>query len=156
MSDQLPQECVHERDYYLGLYEQYSRKDLKKAADYYENYLASPEPSIAGARIYGDLMDIYKELGEYGKFDNIENKYIATWYQDVESQWYHITDQERRNYLQLLKGWQISLANYACTQNSIENAANASLFCKGRLTQTTKAINEELSRLGKTNILLNL
>ena len=115
MSDQLPQECVHERDYYLGLYEQYSRKDLKKAADYYEIYLASPEPSIAGARIYGDLMDIYKELGEYGKFDNIE----------------------------------ISLANYACTQNSIENAANASLFCKGRLTQTTKAINEELSRLGK-------
>ena len=149
MSDQLPQECVHERDYYLGLYEQYSRKDLKKAANYYENYLASPEPSIAGARIYGDLMDIYKELGEYGKFDNIENKYIATWYQDVESQWYHITDQERRNYLQLLKRWQISLANYACTQNSIENAANASLFCKGRLTQTTKAINEELSRLGK-------
>lgn len=127
----------------------YSRKDLKKAADYYENYLASPEPSIAGARIYGDLMDIYKELGEYGKFDNIENKYIATWYRDVESQWYHITDLERRNYLQLLKGWQISLANYACTQNSIENAANASLFCKGRLTQTTKAINEELSRLGK-------
>ena len=51
--------------------------------------------------------------------------------------------------MQLLKGWQISLANYACTQNSIENAANASLFCKGRLTQTTKAINEELSRLGK-------
>ena len=148
-SAKLPPECEHERDYCLGLYEQYSRKDLKKAADYYENYLASPEPSIAGTRIYGDLMDIYKELGEYGKFDNIENKYIATWYQDVESQWYHITDQERRNYLQLLKGWQISLANYACTQNSIENAANASLFCKGRLTQTTKAINEELSRLGK-------
>lgn len=149
MSDQLPQECVHERDYYLGLYEQYSRKNLRKAADYYENYLASPELSIAGVRIYGDLMDIYKELGEYGKFDNIENKYIAMWYQNVESQWYHITDQERRNYLQLLKGWQISLANYACTQNSIENAANASLFCKGRLTQTTKAINEELSRIGK-------
>ena len=148
-SAKLPPEWEHERDYILGLYEQYSRKDLKKAADYYENYLASPEPSIADARIYGDLMDIYKELGEYGKFDNIENKYIATWYQDVESQWYHITDQERRNYLQLLKGWQISLANYACTQNSIENAANASLFCKGRLTRTTKAINEELSRLGK-------
>ena len=148
-SAKLPPEWEHERDYILGLYEQYSRKDLKKAADYYENYLASPEPSIAGTRIYGDLMDIYKELGEYGKFDNIENKYIATWYHNVESQWYHITDQERRNYLQLLKGWQISLANYACTQNSIENAANASLFCKGRLTQTTKAINEELSRLGK-------
>ena len=148
-SAKLPPECEHERDYCLGLYEQYSRKDLKKAADYYENYLASPEPSIAGARIYGDLMDIYKELGEYGKFDNIENKYIATWYHNVESQWYHITDQERRNYLQLLKGWQISLAKYACTQNSIENAANASLFCKGRLTRTTKAINEELSRLGK-------
>lgn len=148
-SAKLPPECENARDYYLGIYEQFSRKDLKKAADYYENYLASPEPSIAGARIYGDLMDIYKELGEYGKFDNIENKYIATWYQDVESQWYHITDQERRNYLQLLKGWQISLANYACTQNSIENAANASLFCKGRLTQTTKAINAELSRLGK-------
>ena len=148
-SAKLPPECEHERDYILGLYEQYSRKDLKKAADYYENYLVSPEPSIADARIYGDLMDIYKELGEYGKFDNIENKYIATWYNDVESQWYHITDQERRNYLQLLKGWQISLANYACTENSIENAANASLFCKGRLTRTTKAINEELSRLGK-------
>ncbi len=148
-SAKLPPEWEHERDYILGLYEQYSRKDLKKAADYYENYLASPEPSIADARIYGDLMDIYKELGEYGKFDNIENKYIATWYHNVESQWYHITDQERRNYLQLLKGWQISLANYACTQNSIENAANASLFCKGRLTRTTKAINEELSRLGK-------
>ena len=145
----LPLECEHERDYFLGIYEQFSKKDLKKAADYYENYLASSETSIAGLRIYGDLMDIYKELGEYVKFDNVEIKYVAMWYQDIESRWYHITDQERRNYLQLLKGWQISLAQYACTPNSIENAVNASLFCKGRLTQTTKAINEELSRLKK-------
>lgn len=149
MSDQLPQECIHERDYYLGIYEQYTRKDLKKAADYYENYLTSTESSIAGFRIYGDLMDIYKELGEYGKFDKIEDIYISTWYKDIESKWYHITDQERKNFLLLLKGWQITLAEYACTPKSIENAVNASLFCKGRLTQTTKAINEELSHLGK-------
>lgn len=147
--DSLPQECVHERDYYLGLYEQYSRKDLKKAAAYYESYLSSSDFSIAGIRIYGDLMDIYKELGEFDKFDITEDKYISIWYQDVESKWYHITDQERVNFLQLLKGWQISLAQYACTPKSIEKAVNASLFCKGRLTQTTKAINEELSRLGK-------
>ena len=150
----LPQECIHERDYYLGIYEQYSRKDLKKAADYYENYLTSTESSIAGFRIYGDLMDIYKELGEYGKFDKIEDIYISTWYKDIESKWYHITDQERRNFLLLLKGWQITLAEYACTPKSIENAVNASLFCKGRLTQTTKAINEELSHLGKNILFL--
>lgn len=153
-SAKLPQECEHERDYYLGLYEQYSRKDLKKAAAYYESYLSSSDFSIAGTRIYGDLMDIYKELGEYDKFDITEDKYISIWYQDVESKWYHITDQERVNFLQLLKGWQISLAQYACTPKSIENAVNASLFCKGRLTQTTKAINDELSRLGK-NILVS-
>ena len=150
----MPQECEHERDYYLGLYEQQSRKDLKKAAAYYESYLSSSDFSIAGTRIYGDLMDIYKELGEYDKFDITEDKYISIWYQDVESKWYHITDQERVNFLQLLKGWQISLAQYACTPKSIENAVNASLFCKGRLTQTTKAINDELSRLGK-NILVS-
>lgn len=148
----LPPECEHERDYYLGLYEQQSRKDLRKAAAYYESYLSSSDFSIAGIRIYGDLMYIYKELGEYDKFDITEDKYITIWYQDMESKWYHITDQERLNFLQLLKGWQISLAQYACTPKSIENAVNASLFCKGRLTQTTKAINEELSRLGKDNL----
>lgn len=148
----LPLECEHERDYFLGLYEQQSRKDLRKAAAYYESYLSSSDFSIAGIRIYGDLMDIYKELGEYDKFDITEDKYITKWYQDMESKWYHITDQERLNFLQLLKGWQISLAQYACTPKSIENAVNASLFCKGRLTQTTKAINEELSRLGKDNL----
>ena len=153
-SAKLPPEYEHERDYYLGLYEQQSRKDLKKAAAYYESYLSSSDSSIAGTRIYGDLMDIYKELGEFDKFDITEDKYISIWYQDVESKWYHITDQERANFLQLLKGWQISLAQYACTPKSIENAVNASLFCKGRLTQTTKAINEELSRLGK-NILVS-
>ena len=151
-SAKLPPECELERDYYLGLYEQQSRKDLKKAAAYYESYLSSSDFSIAGIRIYGDLMDIYKELGEYDKFDITEDKYITMWYQDVESKWYHITDLERANFLQLLKGWQISLAQYACTPKSIENAVNASLFCKGRLTQTTKAINEELSRLGKINL----
>lgn len=152
-SAKLPPECKHERDYYLGLYEQQSRKDLKKAAVYYEKYL-SFDSSIAGYRIYGDLLDIYKELREFDKFDNIEDKYTSKWYQDVESKWYHITDLERQNFLRLLKGWQIGLAKYACTPRSIENAANASLFCKGRLTQTTKAINEELSRLGK-NILVS-
>ena len=149
ISDQLPQECVNEKNYYLGLYEQYSRKDLKKASMYYENYLSSTDFSIAGTRIFGDLMDIYKTLGEFDKFDNIEDKLVSTWYQDVEAKWYHITDMERQNFLQLLKGWQINLALYACTPKSIENAVNASLFCKGRLTQTTKAINEELSRLGR-------
>ena len=153
-SAKLPSECELERDYYLGLYEQQSRKDLKKAAAYYESYLSSSDFSIAGIRIYGDLMDIYRELGDYDKFDITEDKYISIWYQDVESKWYHITDQERVNFLQLLKGWQISLAQYACTPKSIENAVNASLFCKGRLTQTTKAINDELSRLGK-NILVS-
>lgn len=149
ISDQLPQECVNERNYYLGLYEQYSRKDLKKASAYYENYLSSTDFSMAGTRIFGDLMDIYKTLGEFEKFDIIEDKLVSTWYQDVESKWYHITDLERQNFLQHLKGWQVNLALYACTPKSIENAANASLYCKGRLTQTTKAINEELSRLGK-------
>ena len=150
----LPPECEHERNYYLGLYEQQSRKDLKKAAAYYESYLSSSDFSTAGDLIYGDLMDIYKELGEYDKFDITEEKYITMWYQEVESKWYHITDQERVNFLLILKDWQISLAKYACTPKSIENAVNASLFCKGRLTQTTKAINEELSRLGK-NILVS-
>lgn len=149
----IPQECAREKDYYLGIYEQYSRKDLNKAVVYYENYLSNSDFSIGGTRIYGDLMDIYKELREYDKFDNIEDRYISTWYKDIESKWYHITDQERQNFLLLLKGWQITLAEYACTPKSIENAVNASLFCKGRLTQTTKAINEELSRIGK-NILL--
>ena len=147
---QLPPECEKERDYYLGLYELQSRKDFKKAAIYFEKYLTWGT-SIAGIRIYGDLLDIYKELKEFNKFDNMENKYISMWYQDIESQWYHLTDLERHNFLRLLKGWQISLAKYACTPQSIENAANASLFCKGRLTKTTKAINEELSRLGKHN-----
>ena len=151
--DQIPSEYVQEKNYYLGLYEQYSRKDLKKAAVYYEDYLSSTDFSIGGTRLYGDLMDIYKELGEYDKYDNIEDKYITTWCQDIESKWYHITDQERRNFLQLLTGWQIDLAMHACTPKSIENAANASLFCKGRLTQTTKAINEELSRLEKPHLL---
>ena len=150
ISAQLPEECIQDKNYYLGIYEQYSRKDLKKAAVYYENYLSSTDFSIGGTRIYGNLMDIYKELGELNKFDSIEDKYISTWYQDVESKWYHITDKERQNYLQLLKGWQIELASYACTPKSIENAVNASLFCKGRLTQTTKAINDELYRLKKS------
>ena len=152
ISAKLPSEWENERDYYLGLYEQQSRKDLKKAAVYYEKYLSSSDCSIAGTRIYGDLLNIYKELGEYDKFDAIEGVYVSKWYQDIESKWYHMTDNERQNYLKLLKGWQISLAKYACTPKSIENAANASLFGKGRLTQTTKAINEELSRLGKTNL----
>lgn len=149
---QLPPECEKERDYYLGLYELQSRKDYRKAALYFEKYLTL-DSSISGIRIYGDLLDIYKELKEFDKFDKIENKYISMWYQDVESKWYHLTDLERQNFLQLLKGWQISLAKYACTPQSIENAANASLFCKGRLTKTTKAINEELYRLGKHKIL---
>lgn len=148
-SAQLPQECVHERDYYLGLYEQYYRKDIKTAAAYYEKYLNASEYSIDGFRIYGDLMDIYKSLGQLDKFDIIEDKYISKWYQNVESKWYHMTDEERENFLDLLKGWQISLSEYSCTPKSIENAANASLFCKGRLTQTTKAIKDELFRLGK-------
>lgn len=148
---QLPPECEHERDYFLGLYELQSRKKLREAAAYFEKYLSFGS-SIASYRIYGDLLDIYKELKEYDKFDFIEDKYTQMWYKDLESKWYHITDLERQNFLQLLKGWQISLAKYACTPRSIENAANASLFCKGRLTQTTKAINDELSRLGKTNL----
>lgn len=149
MSAQLPSDIEHERDYYLGVYEQHSRKDLKKAAYHYEKFLLTPNSVDLSLGVYGDLMKIYKELGEYTKYDNAENKFISMWYQDVESKWYHITDQERKNFLSLLKGWHIYLAKYACTPISIENAVNASLFCKGRLTQTTKAINEELSRLGK-------
>ena len=149
MSEQLPYDIEHERDYYLGVYEQHSRKDLKKAASHYEKFLLTTNSVDLSLGVYGDLMTIYKKLGEYSKFDNAENKFISMWYQDVESKWYHITDQERKNFLSLLKGWHIYLAKYACTPISIENAVNASLFCKGRLTQTTKAINEELSHLGK-------
>ena len=79
-SARLPPEYEHERDYYLGLYEQQSRKDIKKAAVYYEKaavyyerYLSSLDFSNAGILIYGNLMNIYKELGEYDKFDILED-----------------------------------------------------------------------------------
>lgn len=149
MSAQLPFEIEHKSNYYLGVYEQFSRKDLKKAANYYEKYLLTSNSLDFSIEVYGNLVNIYHELGEYSKFDNAENNYISMGCQLFESAWYHFTDQERKNYLSVLKGWQTYFAKYACTPNSIENAVNASLFSKGRLTQTTKAINEELSRLGK-------
>lgn len=149
MSAQLPLEIEHKSNYYLGVYEQFSRKDLKKAANYYEKYLLTSNSLDFSMDVYGYLVNIYHELGEYSKFDNAENNYISMGCQLFESAWYHFTDQERKNYLSLLKAWQTYFAKYACTPNSIDNAVNASLFSKRRLTQTTKAINEELSRLGK-------